>query len=110
MLLALAGILAPYARAGDSADQRFYVMIALAPLALAGLLLAWSNRPWRTSAGVAHAPKLRAHKQTDRPQNASATSASIYNKLLPISLGILFAAVLVVVVTVVLPALLALMR
>jgi hypothetical protein len=104
VLMLAVGALWPFARSGDDADQRFYWMIALAPLALSGVLLlspfrsAATPRPPPAQTGARRAPVSRV------PESAG------YRWLLPMALLMMALAIGVVLITVVLPALLVLLR
>ena len=111
LALALAGLLTPYARTGDSADQRFYVTVALAPLALAGLLLVWGSSLLRGAAVIAVFPHTKPPSTiTNAKRVTRAPDTPLYRNWMPILLGIMFAVVVAVVVTVLFPALFVLLR
>ncbi len=110
LMLASMGFVTPYARVLDSADERFYVTIALGPLALAGLILMWANRPWQPSCHERPVAVSIPSASREARVAVRAPNTPLYRNLLPISLGLLLVAVLIIVFTVMLPALLSLTR
>lgn len=110
LVLSVCGFATPFWRTLDQADQRFYVMIALGPLALAGLLLAWANCPWQAPVELPVRRANRSSMQARKKAVAHAPDNSAYRILMPISLGTLLAAIIIIVITVMIPPLLSVVR
>ncbi len=98
----------PFVRDIAAADERFYVMIAIAPAFIAGLLML--RAVWTREPAPDELPTQPSRTPVKREKVARVPKDDLYRKVIPVALALLFIAITAVVAAVVLPALLPLFR